>query len=187
MASVLEPKSQQSVLSLRHERKHDEVALRGNRKIESKAEVVAGVSRVRKVTVFRQQFLTGCVGAWRLGRSVRIDCRALRLHRGRETKQQSNAQHELFEPEVCAKRYWDTNGHPEDTPPTEYSIGVELRHDGSIHAVAQVEISRDQPFFYRPSCRMVAWPPVRRLIISQNTKSVPLDALHVSNHTHRYC
>src|SRR5664279_3392838 len=155
MASVLEPKSQQSVLSLRHERKHDEVALRGNRKIESKAEVVAGVSRVRKVTVFRQQFLAGCVGAWRLVRSVRIDCRALRLHRGRETKQQSNAQHELFEPEVCAKRYWDTNGHPEDTPPTEYSIGGELRHDGSIDAVVQVEISRS----LRPSPRSYALIP----------------------------
>src|ERR1017187_6334281 len=121
MAGVLELQSQQSVLSLRHERQHEEVALGGNGKIESEAEVVAGVSRIGKVTVFRQQFLVGCVRVWRFGGSVRVEYRqpALRLHRGHKTKQQGNGEHERVQPAVCAKRCWGTDGHPGDLPSTE--------------------------------------------------------------------
>src|ERR1039458_6804750 len=128
MAGVLELQSQQSVLSLRHERQHEEVALGGNGKIESEAEVVAGVSRIGKVTVFRQQGLVGCVRAWRFGGSVRIEFQegALRLHRGHETKQQGKAKHERVQPTLCTKRHWDTAGHLDGPSVRETLHGREL-------------------------------------------------------------
>src|SRR5580704_5218982 len=73
MLCILEPKSQKSVLSVWHEGQHDEVTLRRNGKIESEAKVVASVSCVRKVTVFRQQFLGQGLRSGRHWRSVRID------------------------------------------------------------------------------------------------------------------